>query len=195
MQRRQRIGEVRARGAHRGRGGFSLLELSVAVIVLVIALGSLSGTILSSAKLTRVNEESAIAHQAARGMATTLQEAEFSEVFRLYNENAADDPDGPGTAPGSGFAVDGLALRTNDDDGLAGRILFPTVLVDGDPVPQLREDVDEPRLGMPRDLDGDGLDALDHAPDDYIVLPVSVLVEWRGSGGLSQVRLDLVLTR
>jgi len=176
------------------RSGFSLLELSIAIVVLVIALGSLSGTVVSTTHLTRTNEQLALADEAARGMAATLQVTQFSSIFATYNGNPLDDPGGPGTAPGPNFDVRGLNLRNGDPDGMVGRIEFPTVLVGGGPVEQLREDVENAALGMPRDLDGDGLDLLDHAPDDYIVLPVSILIEWVGAGGNAVLRLDLVLT-
>jgi hypothetical protein len=48
---------------------------------------------------------------------------------------------------------------------------------------QLREDVDEPKLGMPQDLDGNGVvDGNNHATD-YKLLPVLVRVRWRACDG------------
>jgi prepilin-type N-terminal cleavage/methylation domain-containing protein len=47
----------------------------------------------------------------------------------------------------------------------------------------LREDFSSPRMGLPRDLNGDSLiDDCDHSAD-YIILPVHVEVEWRGKFG------------
>jgi len=45
---------------------------------------------------------------------------------------------------------------------------------------ELREDFEQPQLGLPRDLDGNEvIDNLDHS-SDYCVLPVELSVEWRG---------------
>jgi hypothetical protein len=47
----------------------------------------------------------------------------------------------------------------------------------------LREDFVSPRMGLPRDLNGDSLiDDCDHS-SDYIILPVHVEVVWRGKFG------------
>ena len=173
-------------------GGFSLLEITIAMVVLLVAIGSVSSTVVSTTNLSRGNEQVAIADEAARQMAARLKETGFRDIFATYNTDPADDPFNPGTAPGADFAVRGLSPRRNDPDGLPGRIEFPTV-VGATGALELREDAPNDALGMPRDLNGDGLDALDHS-DDYIVLPVSIIVEWSGAGGQSQLRLDLVLT-
>jgi hypothetical protein len=60
------------------------------------------------------------------------------------------------------------------------------VLIAGGAV-QVREDLQEPALGMPRDLNGDGIpDALDHSADMQI-LPVLVRLRWRGPTGISRM--------
>ena len=82
-----------------------------------------------------------------------------------------------------------------DGDGLAGEIEFPTTTIGGGPVQQLREDIVNEALGMPRDLNGDGIDALDHAPSDYLALPTTILVRWVGANGNCELRLDLVLVQ
>jgi hypothetical protein len=58
----------------------------------------------------------------------------------------------------------------------------------------LREDVKNTALGMPRDLDGDGL--IDDKPKDasYIHLPVIVEVRWEGRMGPQTTRLVTWLT-
>jgi hypothetical protein len=68
---------------------------------------------------------------------------------------------------------------------MAGSIRFPEVNVGTPLAPlwQLREDLADPRLSMPRDLDSDfRVDALDHSAD-YTRLPVEVVVEWQGRVG------------
>jgi prepilin-type N-terminal cleavage/methylation domain-containing protein len=164
------------------RGGFTLIELLIVVTVLIVAFLSLSKALVTSMALTRVNRESALASDGVREMAETLEGlSDFAGIFRLYNSDPGDDP-GPGTAPGSGFAVPGLSPIEGDDDGFVGEIVFPTLDVLGQQ--QLREDVLLPELGMPRDLDGNGTS---NDPDDkantYRLLPVIVRVRWLGATG------------
>jgi len=162
-------------------GAFTLVELLLVISVLLIAFLALSQSIVASMALTRVNRESALATDGIRHMVEVLQGGEdFEDLYQLYNGWNGDDP-GPGPAPGSGFTVAGLEPVEGDSDGLVGEIVFPTVETSAGL--ELREDVEEPTLGMPRDLNGDGaLDALDHA-GDYRLLPVVVRLRWRGVSG------------
>ena len=128
-------------------------------------------------RLAPVNRETARAVDSARSMLEAVRAEEFADVFALYNDDPADDPAGAGTAPGAGFAAFGLGARTNDADGLVGAVEFPTI------GGELREDIIDASLGMPRDLDGDGvIDALDHS-GDYEVLPFRVRLDWSGATG------------
>jgi hypothetical protein len=162
----------------------------VAVTILLFGLLGFTHSILRAVATNESTRESAIAGEAARQMLETLQAAEFDEVFRLYNQVAGDDPDGPGTAPGSGFAVPGLEPVDGDPDGLVGEILFPA----SDAVPgMLREDLVSAPLGMPRDLDGDGnVDGFDHSTD-YRILPVVVRLTWRGTNGVTRAQFRTLL--
>ena len=162
---------------HPARRGFTLIEVTVVITVLTVAMGMLSKTIYSMSKLGPVNGETARAIQEARSILEELRSQDFENVFSLYNADPADDPGGVGTAPGSGFVVNGLNVRPGDADGMIGEILFPET--GGD----LREDVVDVRLGMPRDLNGDSaVDAGDHG-GDYELLPVLVRLEWTGVTG------------
>jgi type II secretory pathway pseudopilin PulG len=172
-----------ASGARTARLGFSLLELTIVVSVLMVAFLALSQSLGTSMRLTGVNRESALVTDAVRARIELLSGVlDFSRVFALYNDDPNDDPDGPGTAPGPGFAVEGLSPVEGDPDGLVGEVVFPTVSGAGGGL-ELREDLDEPLLGMPRDLDGDGsVDDDDHS-GDYRILPVCVRLRWSvGSG-------------
>ena len=95
-------------------------------------------------------------------------------------------------APGANFAVPELNGLPGDADGLCGRVIFPTQLVGA--VEQLREDVIDAELGMPKDLNGDAgvIDALDHAAN-YRLLPVRVRVEWQGAIGPRRVDIQTIL--
>jgi type II secretory pathway pseudopilin PulG len=162
----------------------------IAVVVLSVAVTGFSSAVLSSIVLNRMNRETDIAQQAARRMLEEIQSEEFELIFACYNAQAGDYA-GVGVENGVGFAVAGLDVQAGDADGLVGRVQFPTVDAFG--VEELREDVVDVGLGMPRDLDGlNGIDGADHA-SDYELLPVRVVVEWNGVRGVRRIALETVL--
>lgn len=165
------------------RAGMTLIEVMVAVVVLTVCVSLLSNTIAATVAQGVANRERALAVEAAQNIAEDMRRADFGEIYALYNQDPSDDPHGEGTAPGAHFAVEGLTVRPGDQDGFVGRIIMPSVAA------VLREDLEVPALGMPRDLDGDHvIDKADHS-DDYIVLPVSIRIEWTGRIGQRQFEL------
>lgn len=161
------------------------------VTVLLIAVGGMSSSIVSSMALQRTNEETVTAQAAARSLVEALRGETFTDVFARYDTNPANDPAGAGTAPGADFAVTGLTAAPDDADGFCGRVEFPTTTVGG--IDQLREDSADTRLGTPRDLNGDGaIDSLNHAAD-YVSLPVRVRVRWAGVTGTRELTLETIL--
>ena len=171
----------------RGRAGFSLVEILIACTIFVLVAGAIANTVVVANALNDTNRETVQATMAAESALELLKGTTFEEVFARYNALEADNP-ALGESPGIGFAAAGLKAQEGDADGLAGRIEFP-----GDGT-ELREDVLDRELGMPRDLDRDGeTDDEDHA-GDYGILPVRVIVEWAGSGGNRNVELVSTLT-
>lgn len=174
--------------------------------VMMVAVSIFYQMVITTARMRAVNHENAIAVEAARAVVESMRNEDFVEIYAVFNEDPADDPGGPGTAVGHRFAVDGLVPIVGSPDGLVGEVMFPDLEVmvqvggggtggggliggvvggGGVQVPdlQLREDAQDPDLGMPRDLNGDSLvDDEDHA-DDYILLPVRVRIEWEGMFG------------
>ncbi len=174
------------------RKGMTLIEVLVAFAMLSLALLGFVKVILCSTTTTDAQHETMTAKEAARQAIETLQAASFSDVFALYNDDPNDDPGGAGTAPGSALEVTGLNAPAGAANGAVGQILFPTV---DDPAEglQLREDVVDDSLGMPRDLDGDGqVDDVDHA-GDYQLLPVRIRLQWTGRAGLSTIEIKTLL--
>jgi len=171
--------------------GFGLLEVLVASAVLAIGL-------LAHAALTTVGhahqrhvEESRLALQAARAKVEEMWSHDFKTLFVAYDEVTTNDPpDEP--APGPHFDVHGLSRTPRDPDGRVGRVIFPVEPIDADPV--LREDVEMPEVGLPFDLDGDGV--IDSAAKDttYVHLPVVIEIRWRGAGGDRVLRLPTWFT-
>ena len=161
----------RAAGPRNARAGFTLLEMVIAIVILTVSVGGMLASVLSSGKLEAGRTERELPIRAAESQIETLQGVDFATVFATFNRRT--------------FAVEGL----DPQEGAAavGAFEFPTV---GN---QLREDVDDAGLGMPRDLSGDGVvDGADHS-GTYQILPVRVRVAWRGSAGESQVVLETYL--
>ncbi len=187
-------GIPKERGSGHSEPGFALVEILLVIWVLMVALGSLVAVVTSTQQLSRTNHESALAYAAAQRMAGELQTVAFAEIFARYNTDPDDDPGGlPGSAPGPNFNVRGLAPQTDDADGFVGRIMFPEQATGIGSAVELREDWVDDSLGMPRDLNGDGaVDGANHA-GDYIVLPVTLRIEWRGAGTSSVLEQDQLI--
>jgi type II secretory pathway pseudopilin PulG len=174
----------RARRDRASQAGFSIIEATIGIVILVVAASGLLSSLVGSAQVSSFSRETSVAQLGARGALDALRVTQFSDVFATFNGSTADDPGGVGTAVGVGFPVPGLDPIAGDVDGLPGRIIFPFQA--GDPDTMLREDQVDPSFSLPRDLNGDGVvDAADHS-GDYKLLPVRVIVEWRGSRGVER---------
>lgn len=170
------------------RNGFTLIELTIVLVVMSVAVGLLSSTVTQTARVGPMLQEEALASEAARSQFETLHTVPFSDLYALFNEDDGDDPDGEGTAPGVHFAVAGLTVQPGDADGFVGQFVFPEL--NG----RISESVEFPRLGLPRDLNGDlVVDTADHS-DDYAILPVEVVIQWRGRSGDRELRFQTALT-
>ena len=159
----------------------------------LVWLGALSSSLMASLRLSTVNGETTLAIDGAESAIERLRSVPLQQVFFTYNANPEDDPGDPadpstvGSAPGFAFDVPGLEPQVGDPDGRVGRIDFP-----GDGV-ELLENVDDPGLGMPRDLNGDAMiDSYDHSKD-YVLLPVRVHLEWWGAAGHSELETRTLL--
>ena len=162
----------------------SIVEVMVAVLILTTAVYMLSSTVTATIAQTGSKRERTAAATAAMNLLERMRGETFAELFALYNADPADDPGGAGTAPGAGFLVQGLSPVPGDPDGFVGGIVLPAA------GPPLREDVQMPRLSLPRDLNCDlRIDAEDHA-DDYRVLPVTVRIRWTGMAGEGRLEMS-----
>ena len=170
------------------RAGLPVVELSVMMAILMVGLLAFSHSVRKSMDLGVTSRESTLATEGCRSIVERMQGHSLAEIHPLFNQDPDDDPAGPGTAPGRFFAVEGLRPRTGDADGFVGEIVFPTF--DGF---DLREDVNDDAIGMPRDLDLDGvIDSVDHS-GDYRILPVLVRLEWRGETGDREMSFKTIL--
>lgn len=164
----------------------------MAIVLLTVAIIGSSRAVTTMVVSSNQHAESTIAMEAARRLIERLRAEPFEHVYRRYNDDRLDDPGGAGSSPGSEFDVPGLRALPGVASARVGRIAFPTVrTIDGKVA--LRENLEDERLGMPRDLNGDGvIDRNDHA-HDHCVLPIHVRVEWRGVAGPSKFEVWTML--
>ncbi len=161
------------------RQGFAITDAVVAMLLMTVAVGGLAGSVAFGLKLHRTNQESAVAEQGARAILAQLRETDFDGIFAQY----AAAPD---------IEIEGLNPRPDDPDGMVAKLLFP--VDEANPL-KLAENADLPALGCPRDLDGDGDTDSVGTTDNYIILPVTLRVEWRGTGGDMTQVYHVVLTQ
>jgi len=172
----------------------TLLEVVLVMTVMLVAISMLSGTLLAAARQRTFQKEEAIASLTIRNVLERLRELPCQQVYASYNADPSDDPLGPGTAPGHRFATPGLTPVLEAEDQLTGTVVFPERVVPSGGR-ELREDLANELLGMPRDLNGDNVvDGRNHA-GDYLILPVEVRVEWRGHNGNRVLRGVAMLVR
>jgi type II secretory pathway pseudopilin PulG len=171
------------------RRGSTLVELLVAVAVLMVGLLAFTRTLGGALELGRANRRTAQATAAAQAIVERLFATDPTRVFALYNDDPDDDPDGPGTAPGSRFAVADLEACAADG-GRCGKIFFP---VAEDQPGVLREDLVDAKLRTPLDLDLDGtVDDVDHS-GDYRLLPVRIRIAWQDWRKVREIELSTIV--
>src|SRR5258706_1774892 len=177
--------------SQRTTSGFTLLEVVVSILLLMIGIAGISRLTVGVTRAGTMQRETELATEGARAKLERIKAEAFSQAFRTSNATGADDPSGAGTAPGAYFEVAGLRPAPDDPDGMPGEVIFP---VPPDQPGQLCESVNDPKLAMPRDLNGDGIvDSLNHATD-YKLLPVRVRVRWQsidGTIGLVELKTNL----
>lgn len=174
--------------AHRRRG-ITLIEVTISILILTVAAYMLSSTISASLTHNVAKREQAIAVEATMNAMETLRATPFIDVFRSFNEDPDDDPLGSDTAPGPNFDVDGLdpIVEPGGQRRPIGTVILPEL------AGLLREDLNMPELGLPRDLNGDIMvDAFDHS-GDFLVLPVVVRLEWQGRLGERHFEMSTML--
>jgi type II secretory pathway pseudopilin PulG len=168
-----------------------LLEVLIATSAMLIAALGFSQALVTAMRAEELTRQQTLATQAARELLEQIRNVNFRDAFRQYNSFLDDDLGGPGTAPGSGFAVFGLSALPGDADGFVGEVVMP---VDALAPGVLREDLALPALGCPMDVDASGgaPDANDHSLD-YQLLPILIRVRWRGPAGAAQIELTTIL--
>lgn len=172
------------------RAGFSLVDVCLSMALLVIALGVLIGSTFRALELDQHNASLALANQALRGLCEEMQAMPIDEVLDSY-ALCEDEQDDRRAAKLARLTVHDRQLADRQGVQPVARARFPL-----DPRgAELREDLDAPELGLPRDLDGDGaIDGADHR-GDFRILPVLLELDWDGPSGPQSLRMATVLRR
>jgi prepilin-type N-terminal cleavage/methylation domain-containing protein len=161
------------------RKGFTLLEVTLAMSVLVVAMMAISATTLRVHTLRRQNHERSVAENAVRMIAERIQSAS-----RLARTNPAGWAPtmiadlNPGGSVGNTFDLFELT-PTN-----AGSSVGSITVVTNENTTDAALDA---QLGMPRDLDGDGLVANPNVAATARLLPVIVRARWKGVSGDQEI--------
>jgi len=187
--------------------GLTLVELVVAMAILAIAILALVSSITSSGQIQQNTRERVIAYNAAREIIEKMRVYAVGEVYSRYNSKTSDDTFFTGVHPGNTFHVPRLAAPKTvpatwsntateawsattiggvlqldtfgnaiGNDGY-GLVTFPET------ANVLREDYVDSAMGMPKDLNRDGLVTTADVSQSYKILPVKITVTWRGIGG------------
>lgn len=157
----------------------TLIEVMVAILVLTVAVFILSSTVTASVSHSIVKAEKTLAVEAAMSTIERLRALPQQDVFALYNTTPADDPYGAGSGPGDTFDVEGLSPQPN---GLGGFRPIGRVMLPGNGA-ALDESLVQPEFGLPRDLDGNLAIESGDCANRYIVLPITVRIEWQSRLG------------
>lgn len=168
--------------------GFTLVEVAISLAVIAIALLGMISAIVAAQKTNEASRELTVAMNAAREKVEEMRSYPLSEVYARYNADPNDNP-ATGESPGPTFPVSGLVPPSNT---LNGKIVFPEDS-SGSGSTSLREYVDDPRLGMPRDLNGDGIVDTGNHSSDYVILPMRIVIEWRGIYGAQRFEMNTCL--
>ncbi len=183
-----RSGPSQVRKRRRERG-LTLFEVVIALSAMAVGLLTALKCVGWSLNVERVNRESTVAIAEAKRLLGEVRGETEARLFASYDADAANDPDGAGTAPGATIPLPGLGWSGANASGSC------TVFLPFDSTGALREDLTIPELGLPRDLDGDGVvDSADHRAD-AIFIPVAVRVRWTGVQGEREIVLRSIRWR
>ena len=163
----------------RARRGFTLIEVAFAITVLLVALMSLSAASLSMHSLRRQNRERAVAQNAVRTVAENVHSVARKEIGQpgSWAQNVVGSLCPHGMLQAS-FDVPGL--NPQDGDAHVGTMTFVADETATDASLGVQ-------LGMPRDLDGDGIVGSTNVLATGRILPVVVRIRWQGVRGNVQI--------
>lgn len=152
--------------------GFTVLEMALATVTLMIGIMSISAATLRMHQLGRQNRERTLGHNAVHAVAERINSA--SAIAALEPSTWTDtllEAFGAGGTVGDTFDVRGLSSPEADQQVGLIRIITDETATDAEL---------GVTMGMPRDLNGDG-DATDvDVSDSASMLPVIISATWQG---------------
>lgn len=189
MRKAPILTSLRARRGRAGECGITLVETAISLGALAVGMVAAASCLGASLQLDRANAETVRAFAVARGTMDRVRAETEARMYRSFDADPSNDPDGAGTAPGNLIEVPELGTTGGSAAGTC------TVFLPYDNAGHLRENLDIPEIGLPRDLNADGtVDGADHAAD-ALVLPFAVRVRWTGSTGQRDIVLRSALCR
>ena len=171
---------TRGARASRSAGGFSLIETLAAATIILTGLLTLTTSIVRS-KSSRVEAEQQMeATSTLQQAAATLQALGVTSGYQAYAPNVSGAPyPATGSGPGAAFLASRLAAAASPSKRASVVVQFFT-----------NETVKRSDLGLPRDLDGDGVatdvNTAKLGADGQLVatvLPYLLSITYRGPGG------------
>ena len=170
----QQLRQINKTGAY----GFTLVEVSLSIVVLMVGVLSITSSTLRIDALRRKNHDSAIAHLAISQVAETLQAHAAKARFEVDGDNVntwAESFLSLAQADyGDGFRVTGFTPLLGASE--AGSVQF--IINEG-----LTDEDLEVLMGMPRDLNRDGDSSDTDVSEDAHLLPVIIRLAWSGPNG------------
>lgn len=165
--------------------GFTLIEVVLTMAVLLVGALAVTSTSVVTESLARTDRER---RTVAMAVKSTVEEVKAAAVQALDAEEgwarslAADYA--AGGIPGNEVDVPGMTPIEGENAVCAVQVVTDETLSDLDL---------GVNLGMPRDLDGDGVVANTDVRGSATLLPVIVRAQWRGAAGTRQLTRGLYI--
>ncbi|HED65652.1 MAG TPA: hypothetical protein ENJ09_08860 [Planctomycetes bacterium] len=174
--------------SRKGRSGFTLIELTVSMSILMIGIVSVVSATTRMHALRKHNRERIVANNGLRSVAERIHARSY-ELSRSDPDNWAADliaVYGPDGTVGDEFMVQGINVAQGQNAIGTIQILTDETLDDANlPV----------ALGLPRDLNGDGDDDDADVSANATLLPVLLHLEWTGQSGVQTIDTGFYLTK
>jgi len=187
-----------------------LIDCLMSIVVISLSCFGFLAASIASTRLEAETRAVAVAVELTRDVLEELQATPLDEVVARWNDDAADDPGGAGSARGASFVLDtwravgeshgrngldhgkGKKLGLDDAEVAGGKEALPGQMKcevrmptwkNGAGVAQLTENSDLPEFGLPADLNGDGTIDSTNRIASFHVLPIVIRMEWPTSDG------------
>ena len=146
--------------------GFTLIEVMIGLVLLIVGMVGLVTLLVVSERSHSLSSELAVANNEIRGLAERIRSLPFDTIATTYT-----------TFPT--YTVPGLT------DGVATVTVFTDETMNAG---------DATMLGMPRDLDGDGVAGSVNVAATYLLLPIKLEISWTAQNRRETQSLYLLIS-